>query len=136
MKIVIDSKIYGDCTIGRLYVIQDDGKIQFQCYTLELPDFDNRKNISCIPAGTYQAFKRFSPSKQSEVIQLKDVPNRTYIQIHIGNYTRQIQGCILPGMYIKHIDKDGVPDVGGSEKAFETIMEIMPDEFEIEIIRA
>lgn len=131
MKLIIDTKRFNDCTLGRLTTDFNS----FQCWTLELPDENNQQNISCIPAGVYRAFKRYSPSKQYDVIQLQDVPNRSYIQIHPGNFTRQILGCILPGMSIKHIDDDGVPDIAGSEMAFEKLMQMTPDEFDIEIKR-
>ena len=67
----------------------------FNFVTLELPDKDNQRNISCIPAGRYKAKKRISPGKGYEVIEFIDVPNRTYIQCHRGNYTSQLLGCVL-----------------------------------------
>ena len=91
-------------------------------FTLELPWLDNQKNISCIPTGEYNYIKRVSPGKGYEVIELVDVPDRAYIQIHLGNYTRQIEGCILPGTGLKDIDQDGVIDVTNSEEAFNQIM--------------
>ena len=91
-------------------------------FTLELPWLDNQKNISCIPTGEYNYIKRASPGKGYEVIELVDVPDRAYIQIHLGNYTRQIEGCILPGTGLKDIDRDGVIDVTNSEEAFNQIM--------------
>lgn len=130
MKLKIDRKYYDDCTVGRLTT----NFSPFECWTLELPDRNNEQCVSCVPEGLYKAFKRFSPSKQCEVIQLRDVPNRSYIQIHVGNYTSQILGCILPGMMIKHIDGDMIPDVGNSEKAFQDLMDMLPDEFEVEIV--
>ena len=106
----------------------------FECFTLELPWLNNQKNISCIPTGIYKWKKRFSPGKQYQVIELKDVPNRKYIQIHLGNYTRQIEGCILPGLGLKDIDNDGIFDVTQSEKAFNKIMSLTGDSGEIEIV--
>ena len=114
-------------TLGILYC----GDNRF--FTLELPWKDNAPNISCIPPGIYKWKKRFSPGKQYEVIELIDVPGRSFIQIHLGNYTRQIKGCILPGMGLKDIDKDGVFDVTNSEKAFNQIMVMTADYGEIEI---
>lgn len=115
-----------DCTLGRLYCGD------FQCFTLELPDLGNRSRVSCIPAGRYKAFKRHSPSN-GPCIELRDVPGRTHIQIHAGNYTRQIQGCILPGNSITHIDADGIPDVGSSRAALDRLMAMTPDEFDLVI---
>ena len=122
---------YFDCTLGRLFY--ED----FQCFTLELPWLDNQKNISCIPEGTYEYFKRISPSRGREIIQLKDVPGgRTYIQLHPGNYTKQILGCILPGDSIKFLDGDSIPDVTNSGNTFEKLINLVPDEGTIQIHRS
>lgn len=106
----------------------------FECFTLELPWLENQQNISCIPEGNYLYKKRLSPPKNITVIELIDVENRSYIQIHPGNYTRQIQGCILPGMGLKDIDKDGIFDVTNSTDAFNKIMDLAPDNGNIRII--
>ena len=107
-------------TIGIIYI----NGLRF--FTLELPWLDNQKNISCIPTGEYNYIKRVSPGKGYEVIELVDVPGRAYIQIHLGNYTRQIEGCILPGTGLKDINLDGVMDVTNSEDAFNQIMNHAP----------
>ena len=117
---------HNDCTLGRLTC---GG---FQCFTLELPDKNNQSNVSCIPEGTYKAFKRVSPSN-GPCVELKDVPNRTYIQIHSGNYTRNIQGCILVGDAIKFLDADSIPDVSNSKATLTRLLDLLPDEFTITI---
>ncbi|MBS1635305.1 MAG: hypothetical protein JST26_05235 [Bacteroidetes bacterium] len=80
-----------NCTMG--YLIANDEVI---CYTLELPWADNLNNISCIPTGTYNGILRYDKADGWR-IQLENVPNRTGVQIHMGNYTSQIQGCVLVG---------------------------------------
>lgn len=117
-----------DCTLGRLFFGD------FKCFTLELPWLNNQPNISCIPAGTYKAKKHISPSL-GQVIHILDVEGRTWIYIHKGNFTRQIKGCVLVGDGIKYVDKDDIPDVTNSEKAFDGLMAALPDEFEVEITR-
>lgn len=126
MMIKINRWYHNDCTLGRLTCGS------FQCFTLELPDKGNQSNISCIPEGTYTAFKRVSPSN-GPCIELKDVPNRTYIQIHSGNYTRNIQGCILVGDAIKFLDADSIPDVSNSKATLTRLLDLLPDEFTITI---
>lgn len=125
--ITIKRWYHKDCTLGRL---QYGG---FQCFTLELPDLGNAQNISCIPAGTYKAFKRKSP-KNGLVVELKNVPNRSFIQIHRGNYTRQIEGCILVGSSIAFLDNDQVPDVTNSGVTMDKLLSLLPDEFEVMIL--
>lgn len=106
---------------------------EFRCFTLELPWMDNKPNISCVAPGIYKWKKRISPGKGYEVIELIDVHGRSFIQIHLGNYTSQIKGCILLGLGLKDIDKDGVFDVTNSETAFNKIMAMTADSGEIEI---
>lgn len=64
--------------------------------TLECPDEQNAPFISCIPEGTY-TLAPYSSKKYTDVFQLLDVPNRTYILIHAGNTVDDTQGCILVG---------------------------------------
>jgi hypothetical protein len=64
--------------------------------TLELPWKNNEQGVSRIPAGSYSASIRNDGNKGWR-IQLKDVPDRGFIQIHIGNYGQEIEGCILVG---------------------------------------
>lgn len=128
-RVIIDTKTYGDCTIGRLFYNN------FQCFTLELPWLDNAPSVSCIPEGVYKAFKRESPAN-GPVLELKDVPNRTFIQIHAGNYTRQILGCLLTGDSVKWLDDDSIPDVTNSKNTLAAFLAAIPDEVEVEIRRS
>lgn len=109
--IVIRRWYHNDCTLGRL-TFGD-----FQCFTLELPWRDNQSGdyteASCIVPGSYDAFRRISPSN-GPCLELKDVPGRTHIQIHKGNFTSDIRGCILVGDSIRFINADTIPDVGNS----------------------
>ncbi len=127
MNLIIDRKYYDDCTISRV-TFSD-----FQCWFLELPWLDNAPNISCIPEGQYVVRKRLSPGKGVIVPQYIGVPDRSFIQIHVGNYTRQILGCQLPGDGIKWVDGDTIPDVTNSSATFKKLMSLLPDEFDVVI---
>ncbi len=116
-----------DCTLGRL--VLPNG---FQCFTLELPDKGNKPGISCIPRGVYSAFKRKSP-KNGLVYELRGVPGRSFIQGHAGNYTSDIEGCILHGDSIRFLNSDSVPDVANSRNTLDTLLAMLPDEFEVTI---
>ncbi|WP_185289645.1 DUF5675 family protein [Chryseobacterium lactis] len=95
-ELTVERKLSSDhCTMG--YLIANGKAI---CYTLELPWKDNLNTISCIPAGTYKGVLRYDKTDRWR-IQLENVPNRTGVQIHIGNYTTQTEGCILVGMDAK-----------------------------------
>lgn len=117
-----------DCTIGRLALSGG----AFQCFTLELPWKENERGISCIPAGTYEAFKRVSP-KNGLVYELVNVKDRTNIQGHSGNYTRQIEGCILHGSSVTFLDADSIPDVANSKETLAKLLSLLPDKFKVVI---
>ena len=101
--------------IGKLYI---DG--QFECYTLENPYLDNKNNISSIPTGFYQWRVRDGALEGSKYdykhIHVMDVPNRSWILVHIGNYPGDTLGCILPGT---SYDRDAV---WNSKIAFDKLM--------------
>lgn len=73
---------------GRLYV---DGR--FFAYTLE-------NNALKIPAGTFRAYNRFSPTNAAYKVHI-DVPGRKYIMFHGGNIAAKdgtaidSTGCVL-----------------------------------------
>jgi hypothetical protein len=117
---------HNDCTLGRLRV---GG---FQCFTLELPWLENQRGISCVPKGKYKAFKRQSP-KNGSVIEFENVPDRSNIQIHSGNFTRQIEGCVLVGSSIAFLDSDTTPDVASSKVTLDKLLALLPDKFEVTI---
>ncbi len=123
--IKIKRAYYKDFTIG---IASCKG---FNFVTLELPERGNRKNISCIPPGVYKAKKRISPGKGYEVIEFINVPNRTYIQAHYGNFTSQLLGCQLYGDGLKFLNNDDIIDITNSKKTIKKVLSLLPDEFEI-----
>ena len=127
--LTINTKSYPDCTIGRLNVGD------FNCFTLELPWLDNQNGISCIPAGDYAVEKYQSP-KHGQVLLFKNVLSRSMIEIHAGNYTRQIEGCILVGKSIAYLDSDTIPDVTSSKDTMGKLLAALPDTFNAKIIRS
>ncbi len=94
-------------TFGKLVLVipTSGGSITWECHTLELPWKDNRTKLSCIPAGTYTSSPVRSP-KFGDVYGVHNVPGRSAILIHAGNYggdiekglKSDIEGCILLGM--------------------------------------
>lgn len=126
-NIRIKRAYYDDCTIGRLWCGD------FQCFTLELPFLDNASSVSCIyPAEAYGGFKHTS-TRNGEVIGIYSVLDRSHIQIHSGNYTSQIRGCILVGDSIKFLNNDKIPDVTNSKSTLKRLLSLLDDEFTIEI---
>lgn len=133
MKILISRYSFEEKqTIGDLYVLNDKDEVvkRFDC--LELPWLNNQRNISCIPEGNYDAKKHYSP-KFKKSFWLQDVPGRSEILIHKGNYHTDIRGCILPGLGLSDINNDGFIDVTSSSKAMNELYELLPDSFEVEV---
>lgn len=106
----------------------------FECYTLELPWLDNVNSLSCIPAGTYSVTKHVSPN-HGDCLKIHDVPGRTHILIHAGNFTRQTQGCILVGKMITDLDSDGIPDVSSSRVTLDKLLRSVPSKLTLEVRR-
>lgn len=90
-------------TFGRLHAEYIDGV--FECETLELPWRNNKRCLSCIPLGNY-AVEWSHSGRFGQCYRLRDVPDRSGILIHAGNYggdrtlgyKTNIEGCILLGM--------------------------------------
>jgi len=83
-------------TIGKLFL---NGEMF--CDTLELPYINNERRISCIPAGEYKV--RLRTARESSTrdylhLLVQDVPARSYILVHIGNFPKDTRGCILVGV--------------------------------------
>ncbi len=87
----------GESTLGRLFA---EG--EFLCFTLENTWKDNEPRVSCVPKGTYglgtKKYGKYWDKYQPLVIPiLHDVPNRSQILIHPGNFPKDTLGCILVG---------------------------------------
>jgi len=68
------------------------------CVSLELPWLDNQRNISCIPAGKYRVDTQHESPSKGECWLIEDVPNRDHCLFHTANRTRELKGCVAPGM--------------------------------------
>lgn len=94
--------------IGRMLI---DG--QFVCHTMEPP---YTAAHPCIPSGTYEV--EMYPSTKFKALRpiVKNVPKRSGILIHEGNFPRDTMGCILVGR------NDRVGHLSGSRNALSDIM--------------
>jgi len=113
-------------TIGVFYLLGTNDSVIAKWDCLELPWLDNQRRVSCIPTGTYKARKHNSP-KFGESLWLQDVPNRSEILVHKGNYHFDILGCILIGRFLKDINNDGLIDVVESTKAIKELLSYLKD---------
>lgn len=118
-------------TLGSFHVFRGAVEI-YEAAAMELPYQGNQANISCIPVGTYKVVKAISP-RYGESFLVKDVPGRSHILIHPGNYNRDTKGCILLGAKFLDINRDGLKDITNSRRMVEAL-EAITDEFMLTII--
>lgn len=114
-------------TLGEL--VATNGKATFTCKTLELPDFGNTPNISCIPKGKYFVTKVFWKKRLRWAYLLQNVKDRQGIFIHEGNYYYNYLGCIGLGQTTRDLNGDGFLDITDTVKTvklFEQFMENKP----------
>lgn len=77
-----------------------NGTITFRgkhiCHSIELPDKENEKQVSCIPEGRYK-LTRYHSKRFPDTIGISQVPDRSGILFHAANDAlRELQGCIAP----------------------------------------
>jgi len=130
--------------------VQTLGKLDFEGHelsTIELAWKDNKRGESCIPPTIeivngkekrlrkpYKAVPRTSSKYGNHFIILETTP-REYVLWHPANYSRQLRGCIAPGLKHRDIDKDGLKDVVSSKKAMNLMLDKFPAGFEFDIIQ-
>jgi len=119
-------------TLGSLVIKDDEGKKLFSCKTLELPWNANKKNESCIPLGNYEVTPRQS-AKYNKHFHIQDVPGRSFILIHIGNYKDQTRGCVLIGDKLADLNADGYKDVTSSKATLQKLLKVAPNGFDLTI---
>ena len=139
MKVTITRHPSADVgTFGML--VAERGPLTFSCYTGELPWRDNKSNVSCIPAGVYQA-TRHDSRKFGKVYLVNSVPKRAGILIHAANYfgnrdlglRTDVEGCIGLGMGIAILDgQQALTHSRHAISAFEFFLSF--GNFELEII--
>lgn len=104
-----------------------DGK--FFCFTQERPLESVKGAVApyAIPSGTYKVTLDYSPHFDMIVPHINNVPGRTSIEIHPGNYPTQIKGCIEVGL------TQATDYVGQSRVAFQALMRKLSGEKDITI---
>jgi hypothetical protein len=99
--------------------------------TLELAWRNNESGKSCIPPGTYKVQTRNSPKFGPGVYEVMNVPGRSAILIHSGNYAgnvdkgqkSNVQGCIMLGF--SRSVQSGQPMINESKAAMQSFMDKM-----------
>lgn len=135
MRIEIERTYKDFATYGQGKVYDDEKRdVAFEFVTLELPDKQNQRRISCIPEGDYLVIKMAPTAKRNyEYFHVQDVPGRDAILFHPGNYTSQILGCILPGEAHVDLNHDGQPDITNTTATLKILAAMLPDKFKLTI---
>lgn len=130
--LIINRLDYGENqTLGHLLAFDQLTKI-YEAKSLELPWKENTQRISCIPAGNYAVKKHNSPNF-GYCFWIQNVPGRSEILIHRGNFYTDILGCILIGDSFTDINNDGYLDVRNSANTVNHLVSLMPENFMIQI---
>ena len=121
-------------TLGGFDFVNEAGDSFFACDTLELSDKGNQPQISCIPKGVYTVLK-VGPTHAIPYnhLAIQNVPNRSGVCLHIGNYNSDIKGCVLLGKGYGDLNKDGEMDILNSKTTFTKFMTLAPDSFKLTI---
>jgi hypothetical protein len=86
------------CTRGVLLTQLDtEPQPKRACYVLEPREVPGAPGLTTIPAGTYAVTVR-TDGPRGWRLELQNVPGWSNVQIHLGNYPKDTQGCLLPGL--------------------------------------
>ena len=95
------------------------------CFTLEPPDNVNQTGISSIPAQQYICELHQSP-KFGETFIVRDVPLRSFILFHKGNWVTDTSGCIILGSSLLKLRNEAAKrGVGNSGATFGEFMVVL-----------
>lgn len=106
-------------TLGYMFV-NDKFNILFDCRILE------RGKDKRIPPGKYYVSKYQSP-KHGQVLLIENVPGRSYIEIHAGNYSDDSRGCLICGSRFTDLNGDGFQDVENSRLVLKALLDLLPE---------
>jgi len=88
-----------------------------ECYYLEPSRYTPfYSGHPCIEAGTYQVVLTMSPHLGYVCPEVLNVPGRTEIRWHIGNFPKEVLGCCVVGTAV------GTNQVENSKSAFDALM--------------
>ena len=97
-------------TLGICSVLKEDIPV-FAGISLERGWQDNKRNVSCIPEGTYKVVLEYSPKFETMLWEIKGVPDRSECKFHAANYWQQLNGCVALGKAVGLLNRDSYYDV-------------------------
>ena len=87
-------------TFGRL-ILRNPGTPDqdlLELWTVERPWLDNQSRVSCIPEGTYPLAPSFFHKGGYPAYEVREVPGRDRILLHVGNVMEDVEGCVALGL--------------------------------------
>jgi len=126
MRLKIFRYFSNDKQTQSIFLLSKEGEPLCRGYMLELPWRENESNVSCIPPGEYCLKPRFTDDRGHHFMFV-NVPDRTYILIHSGNYNHDTHGCLLPGTGFTDINEDGLLDVVSSREKLNQLVRLIGD---------
>jgi len=121
-------------TLGKCTVYDENNKPIFSALSLERGWRNNMNNISCVPLGRYPLILEFSNRFQTDLWELKNVPNRSETKLHSANFFFQLSGCIALGRSLDDINKDGYNDITASRSTMRAFHNAMGNDTRAEIL--
>jgi len=112
-------------SVGFCVVIDDSGNVLFSSQSLERGWLNNKKRVSCVPAGVYDLVLEYSPRFGKDLWELKNVPGRSECKFHSINFSRDLNGCIGLGSKLFDLDYDGLLDVTNSRNTMKRFHKAM-----------
>ena len=103
-------------TLGVCVVYDECDMPIFSALSLERGWRENKKNVSCVPLGSYDVVLEYSPRFDMHLWELKDVQDRSECKFHSANFWYQLNGCIALGNRLADINNDGYNDVLSSKQ--------------------
>lgn len=100
------------------------------CVSLELPDLDNHKSISCIPSGKYKCLR--DETGKHRYYKILNVEGREEIEIHPANKPSELRGCISFGKRWAFLHGAGF--IQNSKPALDQLLIDYPEGFYLTII--
>ena len=90
--------------------------------TIERPWAGNMANVSCIPTGEYKCAPRYYNKGGYDAVEICNVPDRSAILFHVGNYVSDSCGCVLVNSDYSYLDT-GIMGTS-SQIAFDIFMDV------------
>lgn len=128
VSVTVQRLIYTDkSVVSAIRVTNKTTGARFSGYTLEDVHAGDKGNKPPIPPGTYHAFTRADGPKGWR-LELRAVPGYSHIEIHVGNFVKDVEGCFAVGT------SRGNDAVWSSREAMQQMHDVVGDAKRLDIV--